>query len=259
MPVKKCVVCDSEFMARLSVYKTCGTVCRNRLIASEKLQRHTVTAPCIVCGKEFSNSGKQKNRKTCSPLCGHVITGAKKQLKIERRCKRCDGVFEVVPSSLKMYCSISCSSKGTKTESSCEKCGEKFLKHISQAYVRTCSVKCGLLIRVSPNYVGATYMKTFPDGSRKSVMHKSYANQKCAAYRAGKLRATPKWASEALILAIYEECQLQSEETGVPHHVDHVVPLISDIVCGLHCEDNLQVLPALENLSKGNRHWPDMP
>ena len=87
----------------------------------------------------------------------------------------------------------------------------------------------------------------------------STENKKSANRRAAKLQATPKWASEALILAIYEECQLLSEETGIPHHVDHAVPLISDIVCGLHCEDNLQILPALDNLSKGNRHWPDMP
>lgn len=44
------------------------------------------------------------------------------------------------------------------------------------------------------------------------------------------------------------------------------MPLKNCVVCGeefkargLHCEDNLQILPALDNLSKGNRHWPDMP
>lgn len=259
MPLKKCVVCDVEFMARLSVYKTCGVVCRNRLIASEKLDRHTVTAPCIVCGKVFSNSGKQKKRQTCSVSCGHAISSMKREVKIPRTCKRCETDFLVVPSSLKMYCCKRCSELGTKDASSCESCGRQFFRHVSQERVKTCSKACGLSIRVNPNYVGATYVKVMPDGSRKSVMHKSYANRKNAGRRAAKLQATPKWASEALILAIYEECQLLSEETGIPHHVDHAVPLISDIVCGLHCEDNLQILPALDNLSKGNRHWPDMP
>lgn len=33
---------------------------------------------------------------------------------------------------------------------------------------------------------------------------------------------------------------------------------VSKKVCGLHCEANLRALPAVDNISKGNRHWPDM-
>lgn len=41
--------------------------------------------------------------------------------------------------------------------------------------------------------------------------------------------------------------------------VDHIVPITSDIVCGLHCVDNFQLLTRQENASKSNKHWPDMP
>ena len=41
--------------------------------------------------------------------------------------------------------------------------------------------------------------------------------------------------------------------------VAHVVPLQSKKVCGLHCEQNLAVIPKLDNCRKKNSYWPDMP
>jgi hypothetical protein len=41
--------------------------------------------------------------------------------------------------------------------------------------------------------------------------------------------------------------------------VDHIIPLKSDFVCGLHCHTNLRVITAEENKAKNNRYWPDMP
>lgn len=71
--------------------------------------------------------------------------------------------------------------------------------------------------------------------------------------RASKLKATPKWVDLDAIVAIYKE----ASEKGLT--VDHIVPLKSKIVCGLHVPWNLQLLTFSENASKGNRHWPDMP
>jgi hypothetical protein len=44
----------------------------------------------------------------------------------------------------------------------------------------------------------------------------------------------------------------------VEYHVDHIVPLTSDLVCGLHCEANLQIAVGKDNIAKNNRWWPDM-
>jgi hypothetical protein len=80
-----------------------------------------------------------------------------------------------------------------------------------------------------------------------------------AARYAAKLRATPAWADLEKIAQIYIEAAELAKNNGVTYHVDHVIPLRSKIVCGLHCEANLRILDAGENRSKGNRHWPDMP
>lgn len=68
-----------------------------------------------------------------------------------------------------------------------------------------------------------------------------------------KKNAIPGWADLEAIEAIYRQCQFVSRMTGVKHHVDHYFPLTSDVVCGLHVSENLRIIPATENLSKGNK------
>lgn len=87
--------------------------------------------------------------------------------------------------------------------------------------------------------------------------HKVYAY--VATRRSSKLQATPQWANKYFIEEAYDLALLRTKMLGFKWHVDHVVPLQSNTVCGLHVEHNLQVIPGADNLSKGNRLWPDMP
>jgi hypothetical protein len=76
---------------------------------------------------------------------------------------------------------------------------------------------------------------------------------------AAKLKATPKWANHFFIEEAYQLAALRTKITGFQWHVDHIVPLQSKLVCGLHVEHNLRVIPAMENQKKFNKWWPDMP
>lgn len=77
--------------------------------------------------------------------------------------------------------------------------------------------------------------------------------------RARKLSAAPHWANEFFINEAYDLAKRREAATGFKWHVDHIVPLKSDIVCGLHAYTNIQVIPAFINLKKSNLHWPGKP
>ena len=96
---------------------------------------------------------------------------------------------------------------------------------------------------------------------RKELAKKYYEKHKKEYYannakrRAQHRKATPAWYEQERdkVELIYEKAQ----EFGF--HVDHIVPLQSKKVCGLHTWANLQLLASELNLSKGNYNWPDMP
>lgn len=74
--------------------------------------------------------------------------------------------------------------------------------------------------------------------------------------RATMKHASPVWADKAAIARIYTEAHRIQKETGIPHHVDHIIPLHHKAVCGLHVPGNLQIITALENVRKTNKFQP---
>lgn len=71
---------------------------------------------------------------------------------------------------------------------------------------------------------------------------------------AAKLNRTAAWADKSRIDRMYYVARRITEVTGIPHHVDHVIPLRGEKVSGLHVPENLMVVAYDFNCSKANRY-----
>lgn len=121
-------------------------------------------------------------------------------------------------------------------------------------------------VKANPDKVKATkqtWVKANPEkvkaSSRARSANPAKLNAMVSRRRAAKIQAAPAWANKFYVEEIYDLAQLRTKATGFRWVVDHIVPLQSKSVCGLHWELNLDVIPEKDNAAKGNRHWPDMP
>ena len=68
--------------------------------------------------------------------------------------------------------------------------------------------------------------------------------------------ATPPWLSrkqKTEIRQLYQVAITLTKTTGEQYVVDHIIPLRSEVVCGLHVPWNLRVITQEENLKKSNK------
>jgi hypothetical protein len=95
-----------------------------------------------------------------------------------------------------------------------------------------------------------SYQKKYLKNNKEKFTAKS------AKRRSAKLKRTPPWLTDdhlSQIRAFYTKAKQLSVQTGIVHHVDHIVPLQGETVSGLHVPWNLQVLTQSDNCSKSNR------
>jgi hypothetical protein len=84
---------------------------------------------------------------------------------------------------------------------------------------------------------------------RKTPEGIAYSRSNSANRRAFKTDATPEWADLKAIKEFYAACP-------EGYHVDHIIPLKNGVFPAFHSLENLQYLPAQENISKHNKVDP---
>lgn len=74
------------------------------------------------------------------------------------------------------------------------------------------------------------------------------SNLRSSNRRARVRNQLPDTADFEKIKEIYSNCRKISEETGIPHEVDHIIPISKG---GMHHQDNLQIITRELNRKKG--------
>lgn len=87
--------------------------------------------------------------------------------------------------------------------------------------------------------------------------NKAFVNTYNSSVRASKLKRTPAWLTPhdyKVMESKYAMAAWLSAIVGIDYHVDHTIPLRGKNVSGLHVPDNLRIIPAKDNLEKGNKY-----
>lgn len=154
----------------------------------------------------------------------------------------------------------------------CKNCGKELSekKRSHAVYcTRVCKKNANYKARVSDPVKkkaclerAAKWRKENPERAKSRVSEWQKVNRgRCNAismkYIASKIRATPDWLTKYMLEEIRDIYWVASDLSKVSpdnYHVDHIVPLQGNNVCGLHVPWNLQVLPSDINIAKRNTH-----
>ena len=104
----------------------------------------------------------------------------------------------------------------------------------------------------------------------RELNRKSYSNwspeqkekrnkQSYLRHKRTRVRSRGDELTEFVFSEAYDLAKIREKVFGFKWHIDHIIPLNGKRVSGLHVWNNLQVIPAVENLSKGNKEMINRP
>lgn len=186
-------------------------------------------------------------------------------IRVFRKCKDCNKVYDNTKFTKSKKCQYGITHRCLKCEN------DKFKKNKKEFYDKNKDI---LARKAKEKYKLKSNTKEFKNKCKKAnrkyyKKNKHIINKKTSNYkknnpdkhafhesirRCKKLKATPKWSDLDKIKVLYEKAKWLGSLTGLKYHVDHVIPLQGNNICGLHIWENLQILESSLNCSKNN-NW----
>lgn len=232
---------------------------------------HSDNGRCWVCKCACGTEGVIRRNNTLTVSNGYGISCGCLNKKIDRldglaKCGKCK---RKLPISAFNKCATF---KRNGIQSGCRECqrkwrrkNKKLLQESKRKYYRKNRKHIAAKARENrhKNRAGdrrrsARWRARHPERRRRSAnawarRNRLYGLIRVSHRRAVLLQAVPIWANAKKVEAFY----IKGRKKNLT--VDHIVPLVSKLVCGLHWEGNFQLLTQAANTAKGNRCWPDMP
>jgi len=187
-----------------------------------------VKGQCLYCGQKFRYVYESKPKRFCNMTCYHNLYRLNRPRKVTEHQRRIQREYRIK--------------------------NHARLREYEKAYAK--------IFKVKVNARNRRWFNSLPSDNNYKIRCKLSKNILSA------LKGKKKFAGTIeLIGCSVDELKLHLSSKFKPGmswanhgfrgwHIDHIIPLASDLVCGLHCEFNLRMMSARENLTKSNSFDP---